>query len=171
MILVINYDNSQGEYVGEYNSTVNIRIPLILTSTLARIVLGLLFSSFAAFVSWVMFFQGSGLNQEVYYLKQSVVIGLPAGLAISLIWWNPESPNLMMIFQGFTIVLISVLSPLVIVNLIGIDSGTTLVGPSLRVPVLSITDIFKKMMLSAVLAANFTGAAFFLYRSVVHQEI
>ena len=49
--------------------------------------------------------------------------------------------------------------------------GTTLVGPSTRVPVVSIGDIFKKMMLATVLAANFAGAAFFLYRSVVYKEI
>jgi hypothetical protein len=150
---------------------VNIKIPLLLTSALARVVLGLLFSSFAAFVSWVMFFQGSSVDQEVYYLKQSVVIGIPAGLVISLIWWNPESPKLMMFVQGFTIILISVLSPLAIVNLMSIDMGTTLVGPSTRVPVVSIGDIFKKMMLATVLAANFAGAAFFLYRSVVYKEI
>ena len=118
-----------------------------------------------------MFFQGSSVDQEVYYLKQSVVIGIPAGLVISLIWWNPESPKPMMFVQGFTIILISVLSPLAIVNLMSIDVGTTLVGPSTRVPVVSIGDIFKKMMLATVLAANFAGATFFLYRSVVYKEI
>jgi hypothetical protein len=44
-----------------------------------------------------MLFQGSSVGQEVYYLKQSIVIGIPAGLTISLIWWNPESPKHMMI--------------------------------------------------------------------------
>ena len=154
-----------------YNRGVNIGMPLVLTSALARIVLGLLFSSFAAFVSWVLFFQGSSFNEEVYYVRQSIVIGVPAGLAISAIWWNPESPTLMMIFQSATIILISVLSPLVIVSFMDVDAGTTLLGPSMRVPVISIADIFKKMMLSSVLAANFVGATFFLYRSVIHKEI
>ena len=148
-----------------------IEIPLVLTAILARIFLGLLFSSFVAFVSWVMFFQGSRIDQEVYYLKQSIVIGIPAGLIISLIWWNPESPKHVMIFQAVTIIFISVLSPLVMVNLLDIDVGTTLVGPSVRVPVVSIGDIFKKMMLSTVFAANFAAAVFFLYRSVVLKEI
>jgi hypothetical protein len=118
-----------------------------------------------------MLFQESNVGQEVYYLKQSIVIGIPAGLTISLIWWNPESPKHMMIFQAVTVIFISVLSPLVMVNLLDFDVRTTLVGPSVRVPVVSIGDIFKKMMLSTVLAANFAAAVFFLYRSMVLKKI
>lgn len=147
------------------------KIPIIVSSFTARFFLGLIFSSFAGFISWVFFFDGSGTDQNIYYLRQSLVIGIPVGITVSLMWWNTESSGIMMIIQAGLICLFTICVPFLIVNFSNIDVGTTLVGPSLRVPVISLGDIFKKMLMGAVLGGNVVASLFFLYRSLFHKEI
>ena len=122
------------------------KIPIIVSSFTARFFLGLVFSSFAGFISWVFFFDGSGVDQNAYYLRQSLIIGLPVGITVSLMWWNTESSGIMMIIQAGLVCLFTICVPFLIVNFSNIDVGTTLVGPSLRVPVVSLGDIFKKTL-------------------------
>ncbi|SVA69419.1 uncharacterized protein METZ01_LOCUS122273 [marine metagenome] len=147
------------------------KIPIVVSSFTARLFLGLIFSSFAGFISWVFFFDGSGIDQNVYYLRQSLVIGIPVGITVSLMWWNTESSGIMMIIQAGLVCLFTICVPFLIVNFSNIDVGTTLVGPSLRVPVISLGDIFKKMLMGAVLGGNVVASLFFLYRSLFHKEI
>ena len=147
------------------------KIPIVVSSFTARLFLGLIFSSFAGFISWVFFFDGSGIDQNVYYLRQSLVIGIPVGITVSLMWWNTESSGIMMIIQAGLVCLFTICVPFLIVNFSNIDVGTTLVGPSLRVPVISLGDIFKKMLMGAVLGGNVLASLFFLYRSLFHKEI
>ena len=147
------------------------KIPIVVSSFTARLFLGLIFSSFAGFISWVFFFDGSGIDQNVYYLRQSLVIGIPVGITVSLMWWNTESSGPMMIIQAGLVCLFTICVPFLIVNFSNIDVGTTLVGPSLRVPVISLGDIFKKMLMGAVLGGNVVASLFFLYRSLFHKEI
>ena len=147
------------------------KIPIVVSSFTARFFLGLIFSSFAGFISWVFFFDGSGTDQNIYYLRQSLVIGIPVGITVSLMWWNTESSGIMMIIQAGLICLFTICVPFLIVNFSNIDVGTTLVGPSLRVPVISLGDIFKKMLMGAVLGGNVVASLFFLYRSLFHKEI
>ena len=147
------------------------KIPIIVSSFTARFFLGLVFSSFAGFISWVFFFDGSGVDQNAYYLRQSLIIGLPVGITVSLMWWNTESSGIMMIIQAGLVCLFTICVPFLIVNFSNIDVGTTLVGPSLRVPVISLGDIFKKMLMGAVLGGNVVASLFFLYRSLFHKEI
>jgi hypothetical protein len=149
----------------------NMKIPIVVSSFTARLFLGLIFSSFAGFISWVFFFDGSGIDQNVYYLRQSLVIGIPVGITVSLMWWNTESSGIMMIIQAGLVCLFTICVPFLIVNFSNIDVGTTLVGPSLRVPVISLGDIFKKMLMGAVLGGNVVASLFFLYRSLFHKEI
>ncbi|MDE0744797.1 MAG: hypothetical protein OSB66_03610 [SAR202 cluster bacterium] len=147
------------------------KIPIVVSSFTARFFLGLIFSSFAGFISWVFFFDGSGTDQNIYYLRQSLVIGIPVGITVSLMWWNTESSGIMMIIQAGLICLFTICVPFLIVNFSNIDVGTTLVGPSLRVPVISLGDILKKMLMGAVLGGNIVASLFFLYRSLFHKEI
>ena len=147
------------------------KIPIIVSSFTARFFLGLVFSSFAGFISWVFFFDGSGVDQNVYYLRQSLIIGLPVGITVSLMWWNTESSGIIMIIQAGLVCLFTICVAFLIVNFSNIDVGTTLVGPSLRVPVISLGDIFKKMLMGAVLGGNIVASLFFLYRSLFHKEI
>ena len=147
------------------------KIPIVVSSFTARFFLGLIFSSFAGFISWVFFFDGSGVDQNAYYLRQSLIIGIPVGITVSLMWWNTESSGIMMIIQAGSVILFTICLPLLIVNFSNIDVGTTLVGPSLRVPVISLGDIFKKMLMGAVLGGNVVASLFFLYRSLFHKEI
>ena len=147
------------------------KIPIVVSSFTARLFLGLIFSSFAGFISWVFFFDGSEIDQNVYYLRQSLVIGIPVGITVSLMWWNTESSGIMMIIQAGLVCLFTICVPFLIVNFSNIDVGTTLVGPSLRVPVISLGDIFKKMLMGAVLGGNVVASLFFLYRSLFHKEI
>ena len=147
------------------------KIPIVVSSFTARFFLGLIFSSFAGFISWVFFFDGSGTDQNIYYLRQSLVIGIPVGITVSLMWWNTESSGIMMIIQAGLICLFTICVPFLIVNFSNIDVGTTLVGPSLRVPVISLGDILKKMLMGAVLGGNVVASLFFLYRSLFHKEI
>mgnify|MGYP001502040095 FL=1 len=147
------------------------KIPIVVSSFTARFFLGLIFSSFAGFISWVFFFDGSGTDQNIYYLRQSLVIGIPVGITVSLMWWNTESSGIMMIIQAGLICLFTICVAFLIVNFSNIDVGTTLVGPSLRVPVISLGDIFKKMLMGAVLGGNVVASLFFLYRSLFHKEI
>ncbi len=147
------------------------KIPIVVSSFTARLFLGLIFSSFAGFISWVFFFDGSGIDQNVYYLRQSLVIGIPVGITVSLMWWNTESSGIMMIIQAGLVCLFTICVPFLIVNFSNIDVGTTLVGPSLRVPVISLGDIFKKILMGAVLGGNVVASLFFLYRSLFHKEI
>ena len=147
------------------------KIPIVVSSFTARFFLGLIFSSFAGFISWVFFFDGSGIDQNVYYLRQSLVIGIPVGITVSLMWWNTESSGIMMIIQAGLVCLFTICVAFLIVNFSNIDVGTTLVGPSLRVPVISLGDIFKKMLMGAVLGGNVVASLFFLYRSLFHKEI
>ena len=147
------------------------KIPIVVSSFTARLFLGLIFSSFAGFISWVFFFDGSGIDQNVYYLRQSLIIGLPVGITVSLMWWNTESSGIIMIIQAGLVCLFTICVPFLIVNFSNIDVGTTLVGPSLRVPVISLGDIFKKMLMGAVLGGNVVASLFFLYRSLFHKEI
>ena len=147
------------------------KIPIVVSSFTARFFLGLIFSSFAGFISWVFFFDGSGTDQNIYYLRQSLVIGIPVGITVSLMWWNTESSGIIMIIQAGLICLFTICVPFLIVNFSNIDVGTTLVGPSLRVPVISLGDIFKKMLMGAVLGGNVVASLFFLYRSLFHKEI
>ena len=147
------------------------KIPIVVSSFTARLFLGLIFSSFAGFISWVFFFDGSGIDQNVYYLRQSLVIGIPVGITVSLMWWNTESSGIMMIIQAGLVCLFTICVAFLIVNFSNIDVGTTLVGPSLRVPVISLGDIFKKMLMGAVLGGNVVASLFFLYRSLFHKEI
>jgi len=149
----------------------NMKIPIIVSSFTARFFLGLVFSSFAGFISWVFFFDGSGVDQNVYYLRQSLIIGLPVGITVSLMWWNTESSGIIMIIQAGLVCLFTICVAFLIVNFSNIDVGTTLVGPSLRVPVISLGDIFKKMLMGAVLGGNVVASLFFLYRSLFHKEI
>ena len=147
------------------------KIPIIVSSFTARFFLGLVFSSFAGFISWVFFFDGSGTDQNIYYLRQSLVIGIPVGITVSLMWWNTESSGIMMIIQAGLVCLFTICVAFLIVNFSNIDVGTTLVGPSLRVPVISLGDILKKMLMGAVLGGNIVASLFFLYRSLFHKEI
>lgn len=147
------------------------KIPIVVSSFTARFFLGLIFSSFAGFISWVFFFDGSGIDQNSYYLRQGLVIGIPVGITVSLMWWNTESSGIMMIIQAGLICLFTICVPFLIVNFSNIDVGTTLVGPSLRVPVISLGDILKKMLMGAVLGGNIVASLFFLYRSLFHKEI
>lgn len=147
------------------------KIPIVVSSFTARFFLGLIFSSFAGFISWVFFFDGSGTDQNIYYLRQSLVIGIPVGITVSLMWWNTESSGIMMIIQAGLICLFTICVPFLIVNFSNMDVGTTLVGPSLRVPVISLGDILKKMLMGAVLGGNIVASLFFLYRSLFHKEI
>ena len=147
------------------------KIPIIVSSFTARFFLGLVFSSFAGFISWVFFFDGSGVDQNAYYLRQSLIIGLPVGITVSLMWWNTESSGPMMIIQAGLVCLFTICVAFLIVNFSNIDVGTTLVGPSLRVSVISLGDIFKKMLMGAVLGGNVVASLFFLYRSLFHKEI
>ncbi|MBA40017.1 MAG: hypothetical protein CL894_05710 [Dehalococcoidia bacterium] len=147
------------------------KIPIIVSSFTARFFLGLVFSSFAGFISWVFFFDGSGVDQNAYYLRQSLIIGLPVGITVSLMWWNTESSGIIMIIQAGLVCLFTICVAFLIVNFSNIDVGTTLVGPSLRVPVISLGDIFKKMLMGAVLGGNVVASLFFLYRSLFHKEI
>ena len=147
------------------------KIPIIVSSFTARFFLGLVFSSFAGFISWVFFFDGSGVDQNAYYLRQSLIIGIPVGITVSLMWWNTESSGIMMIIQAGLVCLFTICVAFLIVNFSNIDVGTTLVGPSLRVPVISLGDIFKKMLMGAVLGGNVVASLFFLYRSLFHKEI
>jgi len=147
------------------------KIPIVVSSFTARFFLGLIFSSFAGFISWVFFFDGSGIDQNVYYLRQSLVIGIPVGITVSLMWWNTESSGPMMIIQAGLVCLFTICVAFLIVNFSNIDVGTTLVGPSLRVSVISLGDIFKKMLMGAVLGGNVVASLFFLYRSLFHKEI
>ena len=147
------------------------KIPIIVSSFTARFFLGLIFSSFAGFISWVFFFDGSGTDQNIYYLRQSLVIGIPVGITVSLMWWNTESSGIMMIIQAGLVCLFTICVAFLIVNFSNIDVGTTLVGPSLRVPVISLGDILKKMLMGAVLGGNIVASLFFLYRSLFHKEI
>jgi len=149
----------------------DMKIPIVVSSFTARFFLGLIFSSFAGFISWVFFFDGSGTDQNIYYLRQSLVIGIPVGITVSLMWWNTESSGIMMIIQAGLICLFTICVPFLIVNFSNIDVGTTLVGPSLRVPVISLGDILKKMLMGAVLGGNIVASLFFLYRSLFHKEI
>jgi hypothetical protein len=149
----------------------NIKIPIVVAFFTARLFLGLIFSSFAGFISWVFFFDGSGIDQNAYYLRQSLVIGIPAGITVSLIWWNTESSGIIMMIQAVLVILFTIFLPLLAVNFSDIDVGTTLLGPSLRVPVISLGDIFKKMLIGAILGGNVLAALFFLYRSLFHKEI
>jgi|TARA_B100000745_G_scaffold286883_1_gene223125 hypothetical protein len=149
----------------------NMKIPIIVSSFTARFFLGLVFSSFAGFISWVFFFDGSGVDQNAYYLRQSLIIGLPVGITVSLMWWNTESSGIIMIIQAGLVCLFTICVAFLIVNFSNIDVGTTLVGPSLRVPVISLGDIFKKMLMGAVLGGNVVASLFFLYRSLFHKEI
>ena len=147
------------------------KIPIVVSSFTARFFLGLIFSSFAGFISWVFFFDGSGTDQNIYYLRQSLVIGIPVGITVSLMWWNTESSGIMMIIQAGLVCLFTICVAFLIVNFSNIDVGTTLVGPSLRVPVISLGDILKKMLMGAVLGGNIVASLFFLYRSLFHKEI
>jgi len=147
------------------------KIPIVVSSFTARFFLGLIFSSFAGFISWVFFFDGSGVDQNAYYLRQSLIIGIPVGITVSLMWWNTESSGIMMIIQAGLVCLFTICVAFLIVNFSNIDVGTTLVGPSLRVPVISLGDIFKKMLMGAVLGGNVVASLFFLYRSLFHKEI
>ena len=147
------------------------KIPIVVSSFTARFFLGLIFSSFAGFISWVFFFDGSGVDQNAYYLRQSLIIGLPVGITVSLMWWNTESSGIIMIIQAGLVCLFTICVAFLIVNFSNIDVGTTLVGPSLRVPVISLGDIFKKMLMGAVLGGNVVASLFFLYRSLFHKEI
>ena len=147
------------------------KIPIIVSSFTARFFLGLVFSSFAGFISWVFFFDGSGVDQNAYYLRQSLIIGIPVGITVSLMWWNTESSGIIMIIQAGLVCLFTICVAFLIVNFSNIDVGTTLVGPSLRVPVISLGDIFKKMLMGAVLGGNVVASLFFLYRSLFHKEI
>ena len=147
------------------------KIPIVVSSFTARFFLGLVFSSFAGFISWVFFFDGSGTDQNIYYLRQSLVIGIPVGITVSLMWWNTESSGIMMIIQAGLVCLFTICVAFLIVNFSNIDVGTTLVGPSLRVPVISLGDILKKMLMGAVLGGNIVASLFFLYRSLFHKEI
>ena len=147
------------------------KIPIVVSSFTARFFLGLIFSSFAGFISWVFFFDGSGIDQNVYYLRQSLVIGIPVGITVSLMWWNTESSGIIMIIQAGLVCLFTICVAFLIVNFSNIDVGTTLVGPSLRVSVISLGDIFKKMLMGAVLGGNVVASLFFLYRSLFHKEI
>ena len=147
------------------------KIPIIVSSFTARFFLGLVFSSFAGFISWVFFFDGSGVDQNAYYIRQSLIIGLPVGITVSLMWWNTESSGIIMIIQAGLVCLFTICVAFLIVNFSNIDVGTTLVGPSLRVPVISLGDILKKMLMGAVLGGNIVASLFFLYRSLFHKEI
>ena len=147
------------------------KIPIVVSSFTARFFLGLIFSSFAGFISWVFFFDGSGTDQNIYYLRQSLVIGIPVGITVSLMWWNTESSGIIMIIQAGLVCLFTICVAFLIVNFSNIDVGTTLVGPSLRVPVISLGDILKKMLMGAVLGGNVVASLFFLYRSLFHKEI
>ncbi len=119
----------------------------------------------------MFFFDGSGVDQNAYYLRQSLVIGIPVGITVSLMWWNTESSGIIMIIQAGLVILFTICLPLLIVNFSNIDVGTTLLGPSLRVPVVSLGDILKKMLLAAVLGGNVLASLFFLYRSLFHKEM
>ena len=118
-----------------------------------------------------MFFQGSGIDQDIYYIEQSLVVGAPIGMVASLIWWNAESSKFVMLIQLGLVVLVSISSAFIAVNVAEIETSTTLYGPSFRVPVVSIGEVFKNMLMGGVVGGNVMAGLFFCYRSVIHNEV
>ena len=145
----------------------------LLVTVFARAVFGLFAAIALSTVIWSFFwvsFKPSPEELASFFLLQTLVVGIPAGLAVIFAWWNTQSPQRIQVMFIALALFASVVSAWGTNELRGVETHYALVNGVLRVPVFSVRHMLASMLFGAVLGGNLVAGIFFLYRSLKYRE-
>ena len=145
----------------------------LLVTVFARAVFGLFAAIALSTVIWSFFwvsFKPSPEELASFFLLQTLVVGIPAGLAVIFAWWNTQSPQRIQVMFIALALFTSVVSAWGTNELRGVETHYALVNGVLRVPVFSVRHMLASMLFGAVLGGNLVAGVFFLYRSLKYRE-
>ncbi|SVA27341.1 uncharacterized protein METZ01_LOCUS80195 [marine metagenome] len=145
----------------------------LLVTVFARAVFGLFAAIALSTVIWSFFwvsFSPSPEELASFFLLQTLVVGIPAGLAVIFAWWNTQSPQRIQVMFIALALFASVISAWGTNELRGVETHYALANGVLRVPVFSVRHMLASMLFGAVLGGNLVAGVFFLYRSLKYRE-
>ena len=145
----------------------------LLVTVIARGVFGLFAAIVLSTVIWSFFwvtFRPSSEELASFFLLQTLIVGIPAGLAVIFAWRNTQSSQRIQVMFIALALFASVIGAWGTNELRGVETHYALVNGVLRVPVFSIRHMLASMLFGAVLGGNFVAGAFFLCRSLKYRE-
>lgn len=141
--------------------------------TLARAVLGIFLSVASSASIWVLsrlFLQNLTLDTTAFFVTQSLIIGIPAGIGATVAWWNPDSPRVLRLLAAASIPSATFVCAWLTVEIRGVYTYNALFGGSRRIPVIDTGDLLTTLIISSTIAANAIAAILYLYRLIRYRE-
>ncbi len=140
---------------------------------IVRAILGIFLSVAFAASTWVLsrlFLQNLTLDATTFFVTQSLIIGIPAGIGAAAAWWNQDSPRILRVLAAIFIPTATFVCAWLTVEIRGVYTYHALFDGSRRIPVIDTGDILTTLIASSVIAANGIAAALYLYRLIRHRE-
>ena len=141
---------------------------------LARGLLSLALAPISGFGGWIAFWPSvQGLDDPVplFVLRMTLVIGVPAGVATVVLWWNTESPTRVRVINAAVIMLVATALPAAVMAVKGVETYYALFAGTYRIPVIDVSDALITMVASAGVGTNVVAAALSIYRMARYREI
>ena len=145
----------------------------LLVTVITRGLFGFFAATALSTVIWSLFwvsFRPSSEELAPFFLLQTLIVGVPAGIAVIFAWWNTQSPQRIQVMFIVLALFASVICAWSANELRGVETHYALVNGVLRVPVFSIRHMLASMLFGAVMGGNFVAGAFFLCRSLKYRE-
>lgn len=140
---------------------------------LIRTLLGVFISTALSIVVWVLsqlFLRDLALATTSFFITQSLVIGIPAGVGAVAAWWNPDTAGRLRFIYAAIIPIATALCAWLVVEIRGVQTYYALFGGSYRISVIVQGDLLGTLIVSSVLGGNIIAASFYIYRLIRHRE-
>ena len=138
-----------------------------------RLTLGVFLAVALSIVVWVisqLFLRELALASTGYFITQSLIIGVPAGIGAAAAWWNPEHPASMRLASAVLVPAATFLCAWLTIEIRGVETYYALFGGSQRISVIVLGDMLGALIASSVIGGNAAAAAFYIYRLLRYRE-
>jgi len=140
----------------------------------ARATLGLLLSTGISAAVWALsrYFPQDALTASTgFFITQSLIVAMPAGICAVAAWWNPDSPLSARLLATALVPAAAFLVSWLTIEVRGVETYNALFAGTHRLPVIATGDLLGVLIITATLSANITAGALYTYRLFRHNEL
>lgn len=141
---------------------------------IARATLGVLLSAGISAAVWVLsrYFPQDALAASTgFFITQSLIVAMPAGICAVAAWWNPDSPRGARLFAAALVPAAAFLVSWLTIEIRGVETYNALFAGTHRLPVIATGDLLGVLIITATLSANIAAGALYIYRLLRHNEL
>ncbi len=140
----------------------------------ARATLGVLLSAGISAAVWALsrYFPQDALAASTgFFITQSLIVAMPAGVCAVAAWWNPDSPLGARLFAAALVPAAAFLVSWLTIEVRGVETYNALFAGTHRLPVIATGDLLGVLIITATLSANVAAGALYIYRLLRHNEL